>query len=155
MPFFLHLGRKQQVGSLKQHCRGFAADTVAKNPPANAADAEDGGLTPGWGSSPGGGNSNPLQYPCLGNPMVGGAWRLQSMGLQRVRHDRVAKHTHCIASSDLLRKVRVLPSARLRTLVMTLGLPWESKLTSLVWRQLVTNLRTGCWFYSPGPGGIA
>ena len=27
------------------------------------------GLIPGRGRSPGGGNDNPLQYSCLGNPM--------------------------------------------------------------------------------------
>ena len=31
-------------------------------------------LTPGSGSSPGGGNGNSLQYSCLENPMDGGAW---------------------------------------------------------------------------------
>ena len=36
---------------------------------------------------PGEGNGNPLQYSCLENPMKGGAYRLQSMGSQRVRHD--------------------------------------------------------------------
>jgi len=35
--------------------------------------AGDVGLIPGWGKSPGRGNSNPLQY-CLGNPMDRGAW---------------------------------------------------------------------------------
>ena len=29
----------------------------------------------GPGRSPGEGNSNPLQYSCLGNPMDRGAWR--------------------------------------------------------------------------------
>ena len=33
------------------------------------------------------GNDTPLQYSCLENPMEGGAWWLQSMGLRRVRHD--------------------------------------------------------------------
>ena len=28
----------------------------------------------GWDDSPGEGNGNPLQYPCLENPMDGGAW---------------------------------------------------------------------------------
>ena len=28
----------------------------------------------GLGRSPGEGNGNPLQYSCLENPMVGGAW---------------------------------------------------------------------------------
>ena len=32
------------------------------------------GLIPGSGRSPGEGNSNPLQYSCLENPMDGGAW---------------------------------------------------------------------------------
>ena len=28
-----------------------------------------------WGRFPGGGNGNPLQYSCLGNPKDRGAWR--------------------------------------------------------------------------------
>ena len=42
---------------------------VVKNLPANAGDIRDGGLILGSGRSPGGGNSNPLQYSCLENPM--------------------------------------------------------------------------------------
>ena len=34
----------------------------------------DVGLIPGWGRFSGEGNSNPLQYSCLGNPMDRGAW---------------------------------------------------------------------------------
>ena len=46
------------------------------------------GSIPGSGRFPGEGNGNPLQYSCLENPMLGGAWcRLLSMGLQRVRHN--------------------------------------------------------------------
>ena len=45
---------------------------VVKNPPANAGDARDVGLIPGWGRSPGGGN--PLQYSCLENSMDRVAW---------------------------------------------------------------------------------
>ena len=44
---------------------------MVKNPPANAGDL---GLIPGSGRSPGEGNSNPIQYSCLGNPMDRGAW---------------------------------------------------------------------------------
>ena len=47
---------------------------VLKNLPANAGDVRDGGSIPGSGRSPGGGNDNPLQYSCLGNPMDRGAW---------------------------------------------------------------------------------
>ena len=44
---------------------------MVKNPAASAGDT---GLIPGSGRSPGEGNSNPLQYSCLGNPMDSGAW---------------------------------------------------------------------------------
>ena len=39
------------------------------------------------GRSCGGRNGNPLQDSRLGKPMDGGAWRAQSLGSQRVRHD--------------------------------------------------------------------
>ena len=44
---------------------------MIKNPPANEGDS---GSIPGSGNSRGEGNGNPLQYSCLENPMVGGAW---------------------------------------------------------------------------------
>ena len=50
---------------------------MLKDPPANAGDARDSGLIPGSGRSPRGGNGNPLQYPCLENPMDRGAWRAE------------------------------------------------------------------------------
>ena len=46
---------------------------MVQNSPANAGDTEDVGSIPGSGRSPGGGNGNPLQYSCLGNPMDRGA----------------------------------------------------------------------------------
>ena len=46
---------------------------MVKSPPANVGEAEDVGLIPGLGRSPGGGNGNPLQYFCLGNPVDRGA----------------------------------------------------------------------------------
>ena len=53
---------------------GFPGGSVAKDPPASAGDAGDVGSIPGSGRSPGGGNGNPLQYSCLGNPMDRGGW---------------------------------------------------------------------------------
>ena len=47
---------------------------VVKNLPAKAGDIGDTGMIPGSGSSPGGGDGNPLQYSCLENPMDRGAW---------------------------------------------------------------------------------
>ena len=54
----------------------------------SACNVGDLGSIPGSGRSPGEGNGNPLQYSCLENPMVGGAWwAIQSMGSQKVRHN--------------------------------------------------------------------
>ena len=54
-----------------RHIWGFLGGTVVKNPPANAGDA---GSIPELRRSPRGGDGNPLQYSCLGNPMDRGAW---------------------------------------------------------------------------------
>ena len=48
---------------------------MVKNPPANAGDVRGAGLISGSGRFPGGGHSNPLQYPCLENPMDRGDWQ--------------------------------------------------------------------------------
>ena len=45
---------------------GFPGGSEVKNPPANAGDL---GLIPGLGRSHGEGNSNSLQFSCLGNLM--------------------------------------------------------------------------------------
>ena len=51
----------------------------------SAQNAGDLGLIPGLGRSPGGGNSNPLQYSCLENLMDGGAWRATVHGVSKSR----------------------------------------------------------------------
>ena len=48
---------------------------MVKNLPANAGDIRYTGSVFGSGRSPGGGQSNPLQYSCLDNPIDRGAWR--------------------------------------------------------------------------------
>ena len=45
--------------------------------------AGDVGSIPQSGGSPGGGNSNPLQYSCLGNPMDKGAWWATVHGVEK------------------------------------------------------------------------
>ena len=62
----------------------FPSGSVLKNLPTNAGDA---GSTPGPGRSPGEGNGNPLQYPCLYNSMDRGAWWATVYSVTRVRHD--------------------------------------------------------------------
>ena len=70
---------------------GFPGGSVIKNPPVNAGDAGDVGSMPGSGRFPGGGNGNPLQYSCLGNPMDRGAWQATVHG--------VAKHQMHLSTS--------------------------------------------------------
>ena len=47
---------------------------AVKNMPAHAGDTRDVGFGPWVGKIPGGGNENPFQSSCLGNPMDRGAW---------------------------------------------------------------------------------
>ena len=66
---------------------------MVKNPSANA---EDAGLIPGSGRSPGEGNGNPLQYSWLENPVDRGAWRAAVRGVTKGRtrlSDRTAVTT--------------------------------------------------------------
>ena len=62
--------KDQQIKTYKKNpsnqCSGLPCGLVVITPPANVGDA---GLIPGWRRSSGGGNSNPLQYSCLENPM--------------------------------------------------------------------------------------
>ena len=53
---------------------------MVKNLPANAGDV---GLIPKWGRSSGEGNSNPLQYSCLGNLIDREAWRAIVYGVPK------------------------------------------------------------------------
>ena len=57
----------------------------------DAGDTGDPGSIPGWGRSSGGGNGNPLQYSCLGNPMDRGAWWAAVHGV-RVGQDWATEH---------------------------------------------------------------
>ena len=52
----------------------FPDGTVVKSLPAGVEDTRDTGLIPGSGRSPGGRNSNLLQYSYLENPMDRGDW---------------------------------------------------------------------------------
>ena len=57
-----------------QICKAFGLfpdSSVGKESACNAGDL---GLIHGLGRSPGEGNGNPLQYPCLENPMDSGAY---------------------------------------------------------------------------------
>ena len=62
--------------------RGFPGGSDGKEFACNAGDP---GSIPGSGRSPGEGNSNPLQYSCLENPMDGGAWQTTVHGVAKSR----------------------------------------------------------------------
>ena len=53
----------------------FTGGSVGTESAHSAGNARDAGMTPGLGRSPGGRHGNPLQYPCLENPMDRGAWQ--------------------------------------------------------------------------------
>ena len=61
---------------------------VVKNPLANAGDIRDTGSILGPEDSPGGGHGNSYQYSCWRIAWTEELGRLQSMGSQRVGHDR-------------------------------------------------------------------
>ena len=76
---------------------GFPGVLMVKNLPANAGDADS---TPG--SSPGEGNSNPLQYCCLGNPMDRGAWWVIVHGVTKSRTQLSSKVEKIIKIKDVI-----------------------------------------------------
>ena len=60
--------------ALTHHNLCFPDGSVGKESSCSARDTGDGSSIPGLERSPGGGNDNPLQYSCLENPLVRGAW---------------------------------------------------------------------------------
>ena len=59
---------------------GFPVGSVGKE---SACIAEDLGLIPGLGRSPGEGNGNPFQYSCLENPIDRGGWWVTAHGVRK------------------------------------------------------------------------
>ena len=49
----------------------------------SACNAGDPGSIPGLGTSPGEGNGNPFQYPCVENSMDRGAWQATIYGVAK------------------------------------------------------------------------
>ena len=89
---------------------GFPGDSGVKNPPANAGDS---GLIPGSGRSPGDGNGNPLQYPCVEHPMDRRAWLATDHGVEK-ETDVIwgLNHHHKLSLDDSIRDTK-LPSEEL------------------------------------------
>ena len=74
---------------------------MAKNLPANAGNV---GSKSGLGSSPGGGDGNPLQYSCLENPMDRAVWQATVHGVAKRRTQLKQLSMHgCKCTSVLVR----------------------------------------------------
>ena len=74
---------------------------VVKNPLANAGDRRDVGSVPGSARVPGGGNGNPFQSSCLGNPVERGAWWATVHGV--AESDTAGATVHSRPSQEALR----------------------------------------------------
>ena len=57
--------------------------TNKSNGKESACNTRDPGSIPASGKSPGEGNGSPPQYPCLENPMDGGAWQATVPGVKK------------------------------------------------------------------------
>jgi len=73
---------------------GFPNGSEGKESTCNTGDTGDAGLIPGSGRSPGGGNGNPLQYSCLGNPMDRGTWWATVYGV--CKESDMTDHVHTV-----------------------------------------------------------
>ena len=101
---------------------------MVKNLPANAGEARDAGLIPGWGRSPGEGPGSPLQCSYLENPMDSGAWQAAVHRLQRLRH----------AGSDLAPTQR--PSGLIRSHILASPPAQQVKNPPAMWETWVRSV---------------
>ena len=80
----------------------FTGGTSGKESACHAGDTRDAGLIPGSGRSPGGGDGNPHQFSCLGNPMDRGTWRAIVWGLKEsVMTERLKQQQQILLDSLL------------------------------------------------------
>ena len=99
---------------------------VVKNPSAIAGNLRDAGSIPGSGRSPGRGQGNALQYPCLQNPMDREAWWATDHGvtksqtwLKQLSTCPISTGTHRCFCGALLNA--------LKRITMEDSLKWQSK----------------------------
>ena len=80
-------GGVEREGEREQefYCFRLISGKICSDGKASACNAGDMGLIPGLGRSPGEGNGNPLQYPCLENFMGRGAWHTAVHGVAKTQ----------------------------------------------------------------------
>ena len=84
--------------------QSYMGGAVVKNPPANAGDP---GSTPGSGRSPGEGNSNPLQYSCLGKATDRGTWWTTIHGVEELEMAKQQQQKPFLAKNSLNNKEKL------------------------------------------------
>ena len=78
------LPNDNRIFIISENWGDFPGGSDSKESTCNAGNV---GSIPGSGRSPGEGNSNPLQYSCLENPLDRGAWLATVHGVARVGYD--------------------------------------------------------------------
>ena len=120
---------------------GFTESSVARNPSANVRDTRDEGSIPGSGRSPGGGNINPLQCSCLGNPMKRGAWQAT---VHRLAESRTWLSMHANIEVHFFSMVAL--GIRAQPFLVNLPLPITLQSHSPKWRDFL-SLCFYLWVY--------
>ena len=78
---------------------GFPGGSAVKNSAANAEDSGGTGAISGPGRPPGVGDSNLLQYSCLGDPMDRGTWWATAYAAKSWTHTHTHTHTQDLCYS--------------------------------------------------------
>ena len=78
----------------------------SKDSACSPGDVGDAVAILGSGRSPTRGNSNPLQYSCLGNPMDRGAWRATVYGVAKSR-TRLSTHSRNMPQMSFQRRINI------------------------------------------------
>ena len=122
---------------------GFSSSTRGKEPGCQCI--RDAGSVSGLGRSPGGGHGNPLQYPCLENPMDRGAWwttvhgvtkswtRLKQLSVHTHIHTHTHTHTHTHVSHIQRQRERSTKKERNRDIQNTSKENHSQNVNSYIW----------------------
>ena len=83
--------------------QGSQVVLVVNSLPANTGDLRNAGSIPGWGRSPGGRQSKPLQYSCQENPKDREAWQamVHSVAESQTRLNSDLAHTHKLLEDNM------------------------------------------------------